>query len=152
MNEMEVRDGNRTHGEVADEFSILLRQMLHGPDAGGLSYGIEPLEIFKAHAGAIVIASDRGFDIFPHPIDYWIGVGAIADQIATTENMVVLSVSVCQDRLESLPVTMKIADDKVSHERLGRRSLHQTDQRNFRSRADARRDPDGADAARDVAG
>ena len=50
----------------------------------------------------------------PHRLDHFIGIGAVADQVATADHLVKLTAGPLQDRLERLQVGVDVSQDKKS--------------------------------------
>jgi hypothetical protein len=52
--------------------------------------------------------------VLPRPFHHAVRVGAVADQVAETENVVILPFGGCQDRLQCFLVRVDVADDEMT--------------------------------------
>jgi hypothetical protein len=62
--------------------------MVMGPESSQPGVGIEPVEADHPRAGTVMIASYKHLSQRPHLFYYFIGVGAIADNVPKIENLV----------------------------------------------------------------
>src|ERR1700689_3859633 len=88
-----------------------------GPEGGQARHRVEPLQVLQAGASLVVIAADDAANIFSNPPDYRIGIGAITDQIAATDDLIVLGAGARQHSAERLPIGVNVAQDQIAHRR-----------------------------------
>src|SRR5947209_20019312 len=115
---MKAVDFSGTLRELTKPLDIARVGGLHGPNGGDVGHGIEPLDVFEAGAGLVVIAADGDLGVLTHPFRDDIGVGSVTDNIAETHNTVVFALGMGQDGLECLPVRVNVTQDQEAHRRI----------------------------------
>src|SRR5450759_3797555 len=83
------------------------------------------------------------------PIADRVGVGAVADEVAAAEGVVVAAGGLGEDGLESLDVGMEVADNEIAHGEV-ELSLSEPQERDLRRRSDTSGNADGSDTAGDI--
>src|SRR6266851_3454532 len=70
--------------------------------------------IILAYRSIVVAPDDRG-DMRPCPIDREVRIGAVSDQVAQAQDLIVAALRVAEHGLKRLPVSMDVAEDQVGH-------------------------------------
>jgi hypothetical protein len=118
VHEVETGDLDGTFRQRADVGGVVGGQLALGPQGGGARDGVEPLQVFHADAGAVVIAPHDLGDIGADPLRDGVGVGAVAHEIAAAQHPVVAPGGGLQHRFERLQIGVYVADDEVPQIRL----------------------------------
>ena len=69
-----------------------------GPEGSGACDGVEPLQVREADTSFVVIAANYGPYICAYPVGDGVGVGAIVDEVAAAERLVVHAVGMGEER------------------------------------------------------
>ena len=75
--------------EILRVIVVLRSQFPLRPDGGGPSRRVEPFQVFKAHASAIVISADDAMHVGASPVEHRVRVRSIAYKVAATQDQVV---------------------------------------------------------------
>ena len=113
----EVVDGSWALRQRRDPFAVFRRQNLEHPLRSLLRHDVEPIGLVEPERHLVMIAAhDSGRRQSAHAVDHGVGVGAVADQIAEDEGLVVsTSLRMAQNRFERLEVRVNIGQDEIAH-------------------------------------
>lgn len=100
-------------GEALQVIDMVLRQLESSPMGCGARIGIEVLSVYLSNGSPIVVACYGDVVKFSEEIDNFTRVGAVADDVAETPDLVdgAAGIGVGQDSLECLEVGMDIGED-----------------------------------------
>ena len=115
VNQVEIIHRHRTGGQVAQIIKVHRSELRHRPDACDACHWVEPFEILKSGAGAVVIAANDGVEVGARPVNDRVRIGAVADQVAAADDAVVPIAGIRENGFEGFPIAVKIADDEVAH-------------------------------------
>ncbi len=115
MDTLEVFErADRPLGQAAQELHVVLGQALLRPERGAGRHRVEVLQAHQAGAGLVVIAAHKDFAQSACPLAHFVGIGAVADQVAQVEHAVVLRHGL-ETGFERFQVGMNVRDDQDSH-------------------------------------
>ena len=72
---------------------------------------VEPVQVLQPGASFIVISADNAVDVFANPPDHRVGIGAVAHQVATADDAVVLRAGTRQHSAQRFPIGVNVAED-----------------------------------------
>ena len=104
VEDLEGIDRHGTAGQSHNVVGIFAREGLQGPDGGIAGDRIEPLEIFLAGGGAVVIAAHDHGTVRADPVADQVRIGAVADQVAAADGAIVGAGGLGEHGMQSLQV------------------------------------------------
>ena len=104
---VEDLEGFHRHGTAGQSHNVVrifAGEGLQGPDGGIAGYRVEPLEIFLAGRGTVVIAAHDDGTVRADPVANQVGIGAVADQIAAADGAIVGAMGLGEHSMQSFQV------------------------------------------------
>ena len=113
-------------GSAASHSRFSLVSVVVGPADGVARDGVEAFRALDAGADLVVIAANQRVRLeVAHALADGVGIGAVADQVAEQQDLVVAErLGLGHDGLEGLEVRVYVADDQVAHQVSGVQPLH----------------------------
>src|SRR5690349_14214514 len=108
----------RTLGQSLEPFKVCGSEIFLRPKCGQRSDGIKAFQVANPRARLVVVAADKHGAEFVRPGNYFVGVGAISDQVAKIPDHVV-SRERGSAGAERVVVRMDVTDDEDAHESAG---------------------------------
>jgi hypothetical protein len=88
------------------------------PSQRGRSHCVIAFGVVQPNRDLVVIAAHHRFDKLFAPIHHFIGAGAVANQIATAENLIVVASSCLDNGMQGMQVGVDVTEDEVAQRSL----------------------------------
>ena len=102
-------------GKLLEPFSIFGAQLIARPQSNGARDGIEIVSVGQPGAGFIVITPNGKRADFADAINYFVGIGAVADYVAETDYFFPMAFRGSEGGVECSQVGVDIAENQIAH-------------------------------------
>ena len=102
-------------GKLLEPFAIFGTKLIAGPESNGARDGIKIVGVGEAGAGFIVIPANGERADFADAVNYFVGIGTVADYVAETDYFVPVAFRGGEGGVESGQVGVDIAENQIAH-------------------------------------